>query len=128
MIIYNIPKKLRTYKKRGSPKGSRLHWFSWLYCASPLKNKYELIYDYRYDNYIMISSGKRPKQANKSCLTRYYDLEIYVISRTSKECYRCMYADVMTGRIKYFSSKNANKILNNIEENEKEKAMPGEEP
>lgn len=39
-----------------------------------------------------------------------------------------MYADVMTGRIKYFSSKNVNKILNNIEENEKEITMPGEEP
>lgn len=47
-------------------------------------------------------------------ISRRYDWEIFSVTRTSKQCYRCMYTeytDVFMGEVKYFTAQSPEKLL-----------------
>ena len=44
-------------------------------------------------------------------ISRRYDWEIFSVTRTSKQCNRCMYTDVLMGEVKYFTAQSPEKLL-----------------
>lgn len=72
---------------------------------------YELIYDYTEDGYVLIRSRHRDDLTKKIGISRRYDWEIFSVTRTSKQCYRCMYTDVLMGEVKYFTAQSPEKLL-----------------
>lgn len=111
MIVHNKPANIIIKKSPGAPSGLRWHWFRWCFLNSKLKNFYELIYDYTGDGYVLIRSRHRDDFTKKIGISRRYDWEIFSVTRTSKQCYRCMYTDVLMGEVKYFTAQSPEKLL-----------------
>lgn len=110
MIIHNQPKNIVIKKTPGAPKGLKWHWFRWHFLRSKLKLYFELIYDYTMDSYVLVRLGHRDDFTKKTGISRRYDWEIFSVTRTSKQCYRCMYTDVLMGTCKIFRSAIAGEI------------------
>ena len=111
-MAHNKPVNIVIKKSPGAPSGLRWHWFRWCFLNSKLKNYYELIYDYTGDGYVLVRSRHRDDFTKKIGISRRYDWAIFfVVTRTSKQCYRCMYTDVLMGEVKYFTAQSSKKLL-----------------
>lgn len=60
-------------------------------------------------------------------LSRKYDWEIFSVERTSKQCYRCTYTDILMGKVKYFTAKSPEKLIRKMEKLSKTSTMSGED-
>ena len=65
----------------GSPVGGRVHWLIWALRGEFLR-VYESHYDYLSHNYVFVRY--RPHRYNRI-------LDIFIVIRTSKKCWRCSY-------------------------------------
>lgn len=77
---------------KGAPVGGRVHWLLWC-LPKAFKKAYRLRYDYEYHNYHF---------------ARYYErahspVDEFIVIRTSKHCFRCMYFNYETSYFEYFS-------------------------
>lgn len=111
MIIHNQPADIIIKKSPGAPTGLRWHWFRWCFQNSKLKNYFELIYDYTGNGYVLVRAKHRDDFTKKTGISRRYDWEIFSVLRTSKQCYRCVYTDVLMGDVKYFTAHSPEKLL-----------------
>ena len=68
----------------------RVHWLLW-HLEREFKQEYILSFDYATHSYLFYRMKKR----------QLYD--VFVVVRTSKRCFRVMYANTRTNEIQYFS-------------------------
>lgn len=89
----------------GAPAGGRVHWFL-EFLPLRFTAEYEIRYDYEYHNYFMI------RYRNKRYRSRAVDC--YVVVRTSRHCFRCMYYNFTTNYFEYFSAISAKKLADKV--------------
>lgn len=82
-------------------------------------NKTELVF-------ILDKSGSMSGM-EKDTISRKYDWEIFSVERTSKQCYRCTYTDILMGKVKYFTAKSPEKLIRKMEKLSKTSTMSGED-
>ncbi len=89
--------------KVGAPLGGRVHWVLWNLPVE-FKRAYKLRFDYEYHNYNFVRYvGRVP-------------IDQFIIIRTSRKCFRCMYYNFDTDYFEYFSEPTAEGIANRVVE------------
>lgn len=83
--------------KVGAPRGGRVHWLLWN-LRRDFKGAYQLSFDYVTHNYVFYRMQHR----------QLYD--VFVVVRTSRHCWRCMYSNVNQHIFEYFSTDNSKKM------------------
>lgn len=79
----------------GAPKGGRVHWLIWA-LRGEFIHVYEVSYDYLYHNYAFVRY--RPHRYNSI-------LDVFIVVRTSKKCWRVMYFNHEKLIFQYFVAK-----------------------
>lgn len=80
-----------------APCGGRVHWLLWN-LKPDFKKAYECIYNYAIHRYTFVRRDR--KGIN----------EIFIVVRTSKRCFRVMYANLETRSIEYFSCQKSSHV------------------
>lgn len=75
----------------GAPRGGRVHWLLWN-LRKDFAKAYHISYDYATHNYIFYRTER----------SQLYD--VFVVVRTSRHCWRCMYSNVKQQKFEYFST------------------------
>lgn len=88
---------------RGAPKGGRVHWLLWL-LPPEFRRRYYISYDYDKHNYLFLRylgkiSGKNLAQS-----------DVYIVTRTSRRCWRVSSHDFMTGTSEYASFEDSQSV------------------
>ncbi len=84
--------------KVGAPLGGRVHWLLW-HLSAEFKRAYKLSFDYEYHNYHFV----RHEDGN----IRKLPIDEYIVIRTSRRCFRCMYFNYNNNYFEYFSEKTS---------------------
>lgn len=74
----------------GAPKGGRVHWLLWC-LGQDFKRAYKLFYNYATHNYCFYRLEKQTL------------LDVFIIQRTSAQCWRIMYTNTKTGDFETFN-------------------------
>lgn len=86
----------------GAPLGGRVHWF--LYNLPDfIKRLYVVRYDYALHNYAMFRYKKRSL------------IDLFMIVRTSRRCWRCIYCHYLKKSVNYFSAQSSKQLIKQIQ-------------
>lgn len=91
-----------TTGKVGAPLGGRVHWLLW-HLGKDFKRAYKLRFDYEYHNYHFTRYAARTP------------IDEYIIIRTSRRCFRCMYFNYENEYFEYFSEKTSKEMAQHME-------------
>ena len=83
--------------------GGRVHWLL-LFLPRNFTRVYTLQFDYEYHNYHFVRYDARTP------------IDEYIIIRTSRNCFRCMYFNYKTTYFDYFSEQTAKHTADHIEQ------------
>lgn len=88
--------------KVGAPAGGRVHWLI-MFLPREFKLTYKLRFDYEYHNYHFsrCEGSRTPKDE-------------FIIIRTSRSCFRCMYFNYENNYFEYFSEDTAREMAEHI--------------
>ena len=85
----------------GAPLGGRVHWLLWN-LPTGFKRLYKLRFDYEYHNYHFTRyDGRMP-------------IDQFIVVRTSRRCFRCMYFNYETNYFEYFSEQTSTLMANHM--------------
>lgn len=90
-----------TKRKAGAPMGGRVHWFI-MFLPREFKRTYQLRFDYEYHNYHFTRYDKRTP------------IDEFIIIRTSRNCFRCMYFHFEWNYFEYFSEETAREAAEHV--------------
>lgn len=96
IIVTEMDAEKREYKP-GAPPGGRVHWFIWN-LPRTIKQAYTIEFEYDYHNYRLSRTAGRTL------------IDEFIVIRTSRTCWRCMYWHRFYKVSKYFSEKTSKKI------------------
>lgn len=85
----------------GAPVGGRVHWFIWN-LSRIIKEDYHIKFDYLYHNYKLERRNGRKI------------IDEFIIIRTSRRCWRCMYLHNDFKVFKYFTTHSSQEMCDNI--------------
>jgi len=88
--------------KVGAPAGGRVHWLLW-HLPGEFKRAYKLRFDYEYHNYHFTRYSNR-----------FTPIDEYIIVRTSRRCFRCMYFNYETTYFEYFSEETSKEMADHL--------------
>lgn len=88
--------------KVGAPPGGRVHWLL-LHLGRDFKRAYKLRFDYEYHNYHFTRYDARTP------------IDEYIIIRTSRRCFRCMYFNYRNNYFEYFSEQTSKAMAEHME-------------
>lgn len=91
--------------KVGAPPGGRVHWLIWN-LPLEIKHAYKIRFDYEYHNYFLIRYPFGNVKRNPQ--------DIFVVVRTSRRCWRCMYYHFDYEYFEYFSEQTSKKLAEHI--------------
>lgn len=88
--------------RAGAPKGGRVHWFLWN-LPRDLKRAYTIRYDYSKHNYAMFRYPNGDE--------RHKPIDIYIVIRTSRECFKITYYRYESNEFEQFSAPTSEKAV-----------------
>ena len=88
--------------KVGAPPGGRVHWLLW-HLSKEFKRAYRLRFDYEYHNYHFARYAARTP------------IDEYIVIRTSRRCFRCMYFNYDNDYFEYFSEPTSRQLAEHME-------------
>lgn len=88
--------------KFGAPVGGRVHWFIHN-LPNCIKRAYKIEFDYEYHNYYLV---RKRKMLLRDC---------FIIVRTSRRCWRCMYYNSDYEYFEYLSAMSSKDLVCKIE-------------
>lgn len=90
--------------KVGAPLGGRVHWLLY-HLPRNIARDFRLYMDYDYHNYMFMRFpiGKRNPR------------DLFIIIRTSRKCFRCMYFHFEYNYFEYFSERTSRKMAEHME-------------
>lgn len=91
-------------RKVGAPAGGRVHWLLWN-LPPRLSTVYRVHMDYLYHNYLFI------RQLDRRRMPR----DLFIVVRTSRKCWRCMYFHFEYNYFEYFSERTSKKLVAHME-------------
>lgn len=89
-------------RKIGAPEGGRVHWLLW-HLSQQFKKTYRLRFDYEYHNYHFTRYEKQTP------------IDEFIVIRTSRRCFRCMYYNFGYDYFEYFSEATSKDMAAHME-------------
>lgn len=90
-------------RKAGAPMGGRVHWFL-MFLSKDFVRAYKLSFDYEYHNYYFARHEGRTV------------IDEFIIIRTSRSCFRCMYFHHKNNYFEYFSETTPKATAEHVDE------------
>ena len=91
---------MHTHRRVGAPCGGRVHWLLYELQGEFLLT-YDLDYNYSYKNYFF---------SRKEGWLGYILIDCFIVSRTSKHCYKASYYNAKYNYYKFFSATTAKEL------------------
>lgn len=85
------------YRHVGAPRGGRVHWLLW-HLRRDFKNAYQLQYNYSEHRYMFYR------------MQGHSVYDVFIVVRTSKSCWRCMYSNSVFDTLEYFSTQTSKQM------------------